>query len=126
MVTWDHTITMSDNNKKFNLNDFTKGWFIGNFDPSIIKTNDVEVGVKEYKAGDYEEFHHHRIATEITCIVKGEVEMNGVRYKQGDVILIEPYEGTDFKAITDAMNVVVKYPGASDDKYLGKYENNIT
>ena len=49
--------------KAFNLKDFTKGWFVGNFDPTLIKTNDVEIGVKEYKAGDYESFHHHRIAT---------------------------------------------------------------
>ena len=103
------------------LRDFTKGWFVGNFDPSLIKTNDVEIGVKEYKAGDCEDYHHHKIATEITCIVKGEVEMNGKQYKEGDIILIEPYEGTDFKAITDAMNVVIKIPGATDDKYEGSY-----
>ena len=105
---------------KFNLKDFTRGWFVGNFNPSLIKTNDVEVGVKEYKAGDYEEFHHHKISTEITCITKGEVEMNGVRYKEGDIIEIKPFEGTDFKAITDSQNVVIKLPGANNDKYLGK------
>jgi len=110
--------------KKFNLTDFKKGWFVGNFDPTLIKTNDVEIGVKEYKAGDSESFHHHRIATEITCIVKGEVEMCGKRYKEGDIIVIEPYQGTDFKAITDAKNIVVKYPGATNDKYDGRYEEN--
>ena len=111
---------------EYNLKDFTKGWFVGNFDPSLIKTNDVEIGVKEYKAGDYESFHHHRIATEITCIIKGEVEMCGKRYKEGDIIVIEPFQGTDFRAITDAKNLVVKYPGANDDKYDGKYETDST
>lgn len=110
---------------KFNLKDFTKGWFVGNFNPSLLKTNDVEIGVKEYNAGDHESFHHHRIATEITCIIHGEVEMNGIRYKEGDIIVIQPFEGTDFKAITDAKNVVVKLPGANNDKYEGKYETNI-
>jgi len=103
------------------LKDFTKGWFIGNFNPSLIKTNDVEVAVKTYKAGESESFHHHRIATEITCIVEGDVEMNGVRYRGGDIIRIDPLEGTDFKAITDATNVVIKFPGANNDKYEGKY-----
>jgi quercetin dioxygenase-like cupin family protein len=88
--------------KTFKLNDFIKGWFVGNFNPSLIKTNDVEIGVKEYKSGDHEAFHHHRIATEITCILSGEVEMNSKLYKEGDIIVIEPFEGTDFKAITDA------------------------
>lgn len=117
---------MSNNKKTFNLKDFTKGWFVGNFDKSIIKTSDFEVAVKEYKAGDYESFHHHRIATEITCILEGEVEMDGNRYTEGDIILIKPFEGTDFKAITNTKNLVVKYPGPSNDKYLGKYEADST
>jgi hypothetical protein len=25
------------------------GWIIGNFDPSLLKTNDVEVAIKRYK-----------------------------------------------------------------------------
>lgn len=105
--------------KIFKLKDMIKGWFIGNFEPTIIKTNAVEIGVKEYTAGDYEPFHYHKIATEITCIISGEVEMNGVTYHQGDIIVISPNEGTDFRAITDVKNVVIKYPGANNDKYLG-------
>ena len=100
------------------LNNMTKGWFIGNFDPSLYKTNDVEVAVKSYKAGDYEDKHYHKIATEYTVILDGEVEMNGIRYKKNDIIVMEPGDATDFRAITDSMNVVVKIPGANNDKYL--------
>ena len=101
-----------------NLNNMTKGWFIGNFDPSLFKTNDVEVAVKRYKAGDHEDAHYHKIATEYTVIIDGEVEMNGVRYRKDDIIVMEPGEATDFTAITDSVNVVVKMPGANNDKYL--------
>ena len=104
--------------KKDNLNDFFKGWFIGNFSPTLIKTNEVEVAVKRYKAGDLESAHHHKIATEITVIVSGEVEMNGVKYIEDDIIVIEPNDSTDFKCLTDVVTVVVKYPGASNDKYV--------
>ncbi len=100
------------------LDNMTKGWFIGNFNPSLFKTNDVEVAVKSYKAGDHEDKHYHKIATEYTVIIDGEVEMNGVRYKKNDIIVMEPREATDFKAITDSTNVVVKIPGANNDKYL--------
>ena len=100
------------------LNNMTKGWFIGNFDPSLYKTNDVEVAVKSYKAGNHEDKHYHKIATEYTVIIDGEVEMNGVRYKKNDIIVMEPGDATDFKAITDSINVVVKIPGANNDKYL--------
>ncbi|MDN5053006.1 cupin domain-containing protein [Aliarcobacter butzleri] len=101
------------------LDDMIKGWFIGNFEPTLIKTNDVEVAVKEYKKGDYEEKHYHKIATEITVIVSGKVRMNGIEYSKGDIIVIEPNEATDFEALEDTVNTVVKFPGANDDKYLG-------
>lgn len=100
------------------LDAMTRGWFVGDFAPTLYPTTDAEVGVKHYKAGDYEAWHYHKIATEITVIISGEVEMNGERYQVGDMIVIAPHEGTDFRALTDAVNVVVKLPGATNDKYL--------
>jgi mannose-6-phosphate isomerase-like protein (cupin superfamily) len=101
-----------------NLNEFFKGWFVGNFEPTLNTTEDFEVAVKRYKTGDYEEKHHHKIATEITVIVEGEVEMNGVKYVKDDIITIQPNESTDFKCITDVVTVVVKTPSANNDKYI--------
>lgn len=101
-----------------NLEKMIRGWFVGNFEPSVLKTDKVEVGVKSYKAGDYEDKHFHKVATEITVIIYGEVEMNGIRYKENDIIIIEPNDVTDFRAITDCKNVVVKIPGVSNDKFL--------
>ena len=100
------------------LDEMTKGWFVGNFTPTLYKTNDVEVAVKSYKAGDSELAHYHKVATEITAIISGSVKMNGVIYNSGDIIIVEPGEATDFMALTDSQNVVVKLPGANNDKYL--------
>jgi quercetin dioxygenase-like cupin family protein len=100
------------------LSDMTGGWFVGSFEPTLYKTGDVEVAVKSYKAGDYEDAHYHKIATEISLVVSGIVEMNGVRYGEGDIIIMDPGDATDFLAVTDAVNTVVKIPGASNDKYL--------
>lgn len=108
--------------KVFHLNDMVKGWFIGNFNPTVLSTNDVEVAVKKYKAGDYESSHYHKIATEITVITDGQVKMNGVVYSSGAIIVIEPNHATDFLALTDVTTTVVKYPGANDDKYSGSPE----
>ena len=99
------------------------GWFIGNFEPSLHKTNDCEVAVKRYKKGDYEQAHFHKIATEYTVIISGKVSMNGKVYSAGDIIIMEPGEATDFLCLEDGTtNVVVKLPGANNDKYL--LENN--
>lgn len=101
-----------------NLSRMTKGWFIGDFNPTVYKTNDVEVATKYYKAGEYEESHYHKISTEITVIVSGTVRMNDIEYVAGDIIVMEPNDATDFCAITDAVNVVVKLPRANNDKYI--------
>lgn len=105
--------------KQAKLNDMTRGWFVGDFEPTLLKTADVEVAVKEYQKGDCEARHYHKIATEITLIVSGRVRMNGEEYAAGDIVLMEPGEVTDFECMEDGTkNVVVKHPGASNDKYL--------
>lgn len=104
--------------KTARLDNMEKGWFIGNFDPSLYKTNDVEVAVKCYNAGEREEAHFHKIANEFTVIISGTVEMNGVSYGAGDIVCLESGDIADFVAVTDSVNVVVKIPGANNDKYF--------
>ena len=107
-----------------NLKDMKKGWFVGSFEPTVLKTQDVEVAIKSYLKGELEERHHHKIATEITVVVSGLVSMNGVVYREGDIIIIEPFESTNFKALENTVTTVVKLPGAINDKYIGIYKND--
>jgi mannose-6-phosphate isomerase-like protein (cupin superfamily) len=99
------------------LDDMTKGWFVGDFTPTLYRSRDVEVAVKRYSAGDNEGCHVHRVATEITVIVSGEVTMNGRILKGGDIVVLEPGESTDFVALTDAVTTVVKLPCVAGDKF---------
>jgi quercetin dioxygenase-like cupin family protein len=100
------------------LNDFFKGWVVGNFEPSLFKTDDFEVAVKSYKKGEYEPKHYHKVATEITIITKGRVVMNFEVYNEGDIIVMEPGEATDFRATNDVTTTVIKFPCVEGDKYL--------
>ena len=104
--------------KLFQIKDMIKGWFIGDFDQSVYKTKDVEVGLKEYLAGAYEPAHHHNVATEFTVIVDGIVEMSGKQFSKGDIIKIDPGVSTDFKALTNVITLIVKIPSVLNDKYL--------
>jgi|TARA_B100001094_G_scaffold324892_1_gene378273 hypothetical protein len=101
-----------------NLKDMIGGWFIGDFDPSVWKTSAFEVAVKEYKAGDKEPKHLHKIAVEFTVIVRGKVLMNGVEHGEGDIIRIDTGKATDFEALEDTITVVVKRPSVAGDKYI--------
>jgi quercetin dioxygenase-like cupin family protein len=105
--------------KTAHLKDMINGWFVGNFNPTLLKTNEFEVAIKEYVKGEFENKHHHKIATEITVIACGRVRMNGVEYTKGDIVIIPPNQATDFEALEDTITTVVKYPGANNDKYAG-------
>lgn len=95
-----------------------KGWFVGPFSPTAFNTENCEVAVKEYREGDRESAHFHKIATEITMIVSGKVRMAGHEWGAGDIVVLEPGEVTDFEALTNVISVVVKVPGAKNDKYV--------
>jgi hypothetical protein len=106
------------NMKLHHLDQFTKGWFIGPFEPSLFSTELFECAVKRYSAGDKEDAHLHKKATEYTVIAQGTVKMNGVEYGPGSIIEIKPGEATDFEALSDTLTFVVKIPAVAGDKYL--------
>lgn len=100
------------------LKKYTRGWFIGDFVPNILRTKAFEFGVKDYKAGDIESTHFHKVATEISVIVSGEFTMNDKRLKGGDIIILKPKEVARFKCIKTGSTAVIKIPSVKGDKYL--------
>ena len=103
--------------KKFNLESMTGGWFIGNFEPTLYKSN-FEVGVKKYKKGDSELSHYHKTSKEFTVIISGKVRMNDFFLVEGDIIQVDEFEKTDFECIEDTVTVVVKTSSSKGDKYI--------
>jgi len=101
----------------FNLNKMVKGWFVGDFAPTSLRTTAAEVAVKRYKAGDQETAHFHKQASEVTLVLEGSVEMCGRRLNSGDIIKLDPGEVTGFKALTDTTTIVVKLPSVIGDKF---------
>ena len=99
------------------LNQMTKGWFVGNFSPVGLRTEACEVACKHYSAGDYEPRHLHRVATEVTLIVSGRASMNGQIFEAGDIVILDPNDATDFKALEQTVTIAVKVPSVADDKY---------
>jgi hypothetical protein len=103
--------------ERHDLESFTKGWFVGNFNPTILASDAVEVAIKHYKAGDHEASHHHKVATELTAIVSGRVRMAGEEIGPGEIVKLVPGQSSDFTALTDVVTVVVKMPCVAGDKY---------
>lgn len=102
----------------YRLDDMVRGWFVGDFEPTAYPTRDVEIAVKHYRAGDSEARHVHKVATELTAVVSGEVRMDGRDLGPGDIVTLAPNEPSDFLALTDATVIAVKLPAVPGDKYL--------
>jgi hypothetical protein len=109
------------------LSEMKGGWFVGDFEPTVVKTEHVEVAIKRYKLGDKEAAHVHRVATELTLCVSGQFQMttvyeNGLRgsalvAQEGDIIGLNPGDAVEFLALTDCVCCVVKMPSVKGDKY---------
>jgi hypothetical protein len=104
--------------KVYDLDDMRFGWFIGNFEPSLLKNEFIEVGIKRFNKGDKELTHHQIIATEWTCVVIGKVRIGDKILINGQILEILPHENADFEALEDSILVVVKSPSIPSDKII--------
>jgi hypothetical protein len=95
-----------------------RGWFIGDFEPSAYKTKNFEVAYIRHKKGDRWEKHYHKLATEITLIIRGSVKVNDEIFSKGDIFMVEPYETVDPLFLDDTEVIVVKTLSDVDDKYV--------
>lgn len=102
--------------KSYRLGNFHKGWFLGNFQPTIFNNSDFEVAVKVFQIGDEEPSHKQLISTEITVVIEGNIRLGGFYFSAGDIIEIPPGEFASFLSLTDSILVCVKFPSIPDDK----------
>lgn len=98
--------------------DYPTGWIIGDFVPSLVRTQDFEVGIKTFRKGELEPNHYQKSSRELTICLTGSVRMGSVEFATGDVLLVEPFEVLDFECIEDATLVVIKFPSLPSDKVI--------
>jgi hypothetical protein len=102
--------------KKEHIDNFIKGWFIGNFEPSLLKDN-FEVGLHQHKAGEFHQDHFHKLGIEINLMIEGSLRINGQVMSPGDIFVLEPYEISQVEYLTDVKLVVVRNISEPDDKF---------
>ena len=100
-----------------NINDMTGGWFIGNFEPSALKTNQFEVCYKVHKKGEAWPVHYHKVATEINYLIRGAMRIKNRELREGDIFILHPGEIADPVFLDDCELIVVKTPSVKNDKY---------
>lgn len=103
--------------KIYSLNDMTRGWFIGNFEPSVLRTNGFEVGVLTHKKGEEWPAHYHKKAVEINILLSGKMVVQGRTIFPNDIFVFDSYEVSDPVFLEDCKVLCVKTPSFPGDKY---------
>ena len=104
--------------KKFRIEDMKRGWFIGDFAPVALKSTNFEVGIGHHKKGEKWDKHFHKLATEVTVILKGKVEINNEIFVEGDIFIIDKNEVVEPLFLEQTDYVVVKTISDKNDKYI--------
>ena len=100
-----------------NIEEFKGGWFLGDFEPSLFKTDQFEVCYKQHGKGEVWPKHFHKSATEFNCLILGSMVIQNIHLRPGDVFVIEPGEIADPVFLEDCHLIIVKIPSIPGDKY---------
>lgn len=103
--------------KVSSINEFINGWFIGNFEPSVLKSEEFEVAHHKYAKGFRGTPHTHKIATEYNYIVKGKLIASGVELSDGEMFVYSPDEISEVTFLEDTDLIIIKTPSVPGDKY---------
>ena len=104
--------------KIYKIKDMHKGWFIGDFEPSVLKTKKCEVAIKFHPAGEKWDIHYHKEVCEYNYLIQGEMNMCGNDLVAGDIFIVNPYEIANPHFYTDCTIVTVKVPSKIGDKFI--------
>ena len=102
----------------YKIEDFFRGWFIGDFDPSVYKTELFEVGILDHKKGEVWAAHYHEHSIEMTYLISGKMILQGKELVAGDIFVLQQFEVADPEFLEDCKLVVIKTPSIPGDKIL--------
>lgn len=94
-----------------------RGWFIGDFEPSVMRTPLFEIGILTHKKGELWPAHYHKHAIEYNVLLDGSMCIAGEIIKSGDIFWFEPGDVADPEFLEDCRVCVVKRPSIIGDKY---------
>ena len=106
--------------KKYKFDIMKRGWFIGDFSPSILRTKKFEVGFISHKKNETWEAHFHKRSIEYNLLVKGKMKVNGKILNKGDIFVFEKGEVCNPIFLKNCELVVVKVPSIPNDKHIIK------
>lgn len=100
------------------LDNYTRGWLIGDFIPSIEKNIDYEVGYLQHQKNTFWDYHYHKKSKEINILIKGKMIINNLTYNTNDIFIINPNVISCPIFLEDCEIICIKIPSSKNDKYI--------
>lgn len=102
--------------KQNRLQNMTRGWLVGDFEPSILRSKEFEVGIMRHKKGEFWPPHTHNQITEYNLLLHGKMKMNNELIEEGDVFIIPKTMLTHAIFLEDCEVLCIKLPSITSDK----------
>lgn len=99
------------------INNYTRGWIVGDFSPALVRSKEIECAVMSYKKNESTARHVHRVTKEFTMALSGKFLLNGTVLSPGQIAIISPGEYADFTCLEAGSTLVIKTPSVPGDKY---------
>ena len=99
------------------LEDMKRGWLIGDFTPSILRTKDFEVAYLHHKKDEVWPAHVHNAANEYNVLIRGSMRLNNEELSQGDIFIVKKNMLTKAVFYEDCEILCIKVPSIPTDKF---------
>lgn len=101
-----------------NCNNFN-GWFVGNFEPTLVSTNKIEFGFKNIPKNTKPDHHYHKFKTEYTILIEGLILCESINkiIKPITCIKLLPHEKNDQYFLEDSLIMIINTPSVKNDKH---------
>tara|TARA_E500000331_G_C16978773_1_gene592544 strand:- start:203 stop:526 length:324 start_codon:yes stop_codon:yes gene_type:complete len=97
-----------------------KGWFVGDFQPNLLESKDLEFGYKRIIKGTKPDYHYHKFKTEFTILLEGSILLEKTKkiIEPISCIKLNPFETNDQYFIEDCLILIINSPSVKNDKHL--------
>lgn len=100
------------------LDKMFRGWFIGDFEPSVFKTSAFEIGYLYHKKDEYWPAHYHEKIDEYNLLIKGKMLVNDKIINENEIFIIPKGIVSNPKFLEDSYIICIKTPSIPGDKIL--------
>ena len=106
-----------DNENVWFVDSFVRGWFIGDFEPSILRTKTWEMALLKHSKNEKWDFHYHAQADEVNVLLSGRMMLNGREIRSRNVFTIPKKQIACPLFLEDCMILCIKTPSVIGDKF---------